>query len=168
MLTEQISALESSSRNIQAAEYRAALAEDVRMGTAMAFRLLRPLETVPSGSTKVGDKVVYSPIDVLAEHRAIWAKWWQEGANIQDHTPCGDIPLGDMLTFDTIKRGAGSFKKAFHRRQIRLSDGAPNRRPETEQVVITAFIFQKRRRLEANCSIPSGVPRLRQGPCQNC
>ena len=75
MLSEQIGVLESSSRKEGARKYKEELADDVSKGTARAFRLLRPLVAPPSGKVKVGSSWVYSPVAVLAEHRAIWAKW---------------------------------------------------------------------------------------------
>ena len=79
---------------------------------------------------KVGDQWVYSPVEVLAEHRAIWSKWWQEGMEPQP-LDIGSVPLGDILCPITIRGVAGGFKKVtacndgHHPRQFKgLSDSA--------------------------------------------
>ena len=77
MLNEQVRMFENITRKESYKLYRETLEQDVNKGTARAFRLLRPLVAPPSGKVKVGGKWVYRPVEVLAEHRSIWAKWWQ-------------------------------------------------------------------------------------------
>ncbi len=54
MLSEQIGVFEVSHKKEGGKRYREELAEDVKKGTARAFRLLRPLSAPPSGKVKVG------------------------------------------------------------------------------------------------------------------
>ncbi len=46
---------------------------------------------------------MYSPVEVLSEHRAIWAKWWQEGTDPKP-IDIGSVPLGATMR-PTLLRG---------------------------------------------------------------
>jgi hypothetical protein len=110
MLSEQVRLLEASTRKDSYKCYRETLEGDVRKGTARAFRLLRPLVAPPSGKVRVGGQWVYSPVEVLSEHRATWAKWWQEGTDPQP-IYIGLVPLGAIMSPALLRGGGGQFQK---------------------------------------------------------
>ena len=97
MLNEQVRMFETSTRKESYKLYRDNIEQDVNKGNARAFWLLRPLVAPPSGKVKVGGTWVYSPVEVLAEHRSIWAKWWQEGSG-PTLIEVGHVPLGAPLS----------------------------------------------------------------------
>ncbi len=62
----------------------------------MAFRALKPPPATLTGKINKKWEIIYSPIEVLKEQRAIWAHWWQEGADTPE-LDFGKVPLGKLL-----------------------------------------------------------------------
>ena len=110
MLNDQVKNLTKEVVHSNRQSRKEKLEESLSKSTSLAFRALKPPPATLTGKVTKNGEVIYSPLEVLKEQRAILAHWWDEKGTDEslDNMPVVDVPK--LISCDTLRAVSASFK----------------------------------------------------------